>query len=219
MNVLGGYISLNALILFANLLALFCILVLIFKLLMELRFYLKRIKLIVKIKRVCKEKNYKLIKTSAFSLFKGRKLKDECDFYIKTEKELLSVKLLGTHRKGKVLVFFMDEYCFRLYTRCRYSRSLMGEPTFSDGIKRKTPKINFEYGLNFENDLPLRKILLLNPAPLRVETSSNEYNGKGTEYCDTDRIFDFYIYGGHSFVKSLNEGFDFEKSDRIFEER
>ena len=183
----------------------------------QLRFYCKRIIFIIKLNRICDKKRYKIIKNSPILLFKGRRLKFKCDFYIKTEKELLSVKLFGTFQKRKILVFFEERYCFRVYGR--YRQSSTGQVAFTDTIKRKTPTIDWKYRLDFDNNLPIRKILLLNPAPFRVETSSEYYNGMGIEYCDTDKIFDFYIYGGQAFIKSLDKGFNFENSDRIFSER
>lgn len=73
------------------------------------RFLWKRISLLVKIKRVCKKRNYSLKIINHYLLFSGFERK-QSDFVIETDDAVYSVKLVGLVFKNNYLKFIDDTH-------------------------------------------------------------------------------------------------------------
>ena len=124
----------------------------------------KRLLLLVKIKKVCKEKGHYLQGMHAF-WFLGGKNGTRCDCVIETAKEVFAIKLFGMPRRKRILVFTEKREYF---TRMLVGMLLLIMESFDSKIQL-FPEYDFAC-VNHEvsGDKKLRKILLVNPVPMEM---------------------------------------------------
>ena len=205
---LGEHMTENARRYFFWILVTFCCLIIAYYIFLNVRLYFKRLKFVLKLKSVCNDCGYKIYKRNVFSFFNGKKIHKKCDLIIETTTDVFVIKLFGVLKKKKSLrIIDENTYCLRLTDfRNRHS----------DSIKRKL-YIDFDYSkinADISKDKNIRKILLLNPSPRDVLV------GDYDNFCDGDRVFDFYFFSSHKFLNKLKKNdFHFEDIDRIYFER
>lgn len=153
-----------------------------------IRLFFKRLSLLFKIKRVCRDKGYAL-RGKHFLWFLGGKEGKNCDCVIETEKELFAVKLFGMPRRKRVLVFKeKKEFFVRILMLLVEGRFFFWIREVFDGKAKPLP----EYDFSLKNkpmlsDKKLRKILLVNPVPMEIllqaENSKETILIPGDEVC------------------------------------
>ena len=130
-----------------------------------IRCFFKRLICMAKIKRVCREKGYRLHATHPF-WFLGSKHAKKCDLHIETATEVFSVKLFGMPRRLTVLVIQENgEYFIRSFVALI---SYGGGVRFPiDGKGKSMPVYNFRYKYRDEWEIKTpRRILLVNPVSM-----------------------------------------------------
>ena len=159
-----------------------------------MRFIVKRLILIIKLKKLCRKSNAKLYLTHPFSLFSGIHGKN-CNLYIETQYEIMSVKLFGLGDKPYYITFMPD----RRYTVTRFfivpgARGVFNQPIVSK--EKNIPRYRFDYKFKSEwNFKTFRKILLINP----VSMDHKVRNKSSWKYlCNGDFLYDIetYSYNG-----------------------
>ncbi len=135
----------------------------------------KRIFLVVKLKKACKKGGASLF-PARFLWFFGTKRGRSCDFYIKTRREIISVKLFGTPRRHCELIFTYDGgYFIRNFVAVVAPGGGFRYPL--DGKRRKMPEYDLRH--NFRADWELltpRRILLVHPVCNEIKTRAD--NGR-----------------------------------------
>lgn len=129
-----------------------------------IRCFFKRLNLLSKIKKVCREKGYRLLGTHHF-WFLGGKNGKKCDCMIETAEELFAIKLFGMPRRRRILVFKENK---EFFTRILVEMLLLIRETF-DSKAKPFPEYDFTPGnIAVPGDKKLRKILLVNPVPMEM---------------------------------------------------
>lgn len=137
-----------------------------------IRYFFKRVLCMIKIKRICRKKKYKLHKTHPL-WFLGGKYRHTCDCYVETPKDVFSIKFFGIQRRIKILIFKENnEYYTRRFFVIPY---ILGNIWFKfDGDHIKLPDYDFKYKYRREwEEKALHKILLVNPITMTVRTQSS----------------------------------------------
>lgn len=163
-----------------------------------LRFIFKRTALIIKLKNLCRKNNAKLYFTNPLSPFSGIKRKN-CDLYIETQYEILSIKLFGLGDKPYYITIMPE----RKYSVTRFfiipgARGVFNQPITSKD--RVFPNYKFDHRFKKEwNYKTLRKILLINPISMDYKVSSERSKGY---LCNGDVIcgMEAFSYSG---IKSI----------------
>ncbi|MBQ8634506.1 MAG: hypothetical protein IJ420_12975 [Lachnospiraceae bacterium] len=129
-----------------------------------IRCLFKRLDLRSKLKRVCREKGYRLQGTHSL-WFLGGKNRMQSDCIIETAEEVFSIKLFGMPRRKRVLVFTEKKEYF---TRILVGMLLLIRESF-DSKAKPFPEFDFTC-VNYDasEDKKLRKILLVNPVPMEM---------------------------------------------------
>lgn len=131
-----------------------------------IRCLFKRLNLLFKIKKICREKGHRLLGTHSF-WFLGGKNGNCCDCTIETAEEVLAIKLFGMPRRKRVLVFTEKREYF---TRILVGMLLLIRESF-DSKAKPFPEYDFAYAYANKaasDDKKLRKILLINPVPMEM---------------------------------------------------
>ena len=144
-----------------------CILIVIF-LLPFFRLFFKRIVCMVKIKKVCTKRGYKIYQTCPF-WFLGNKYGKKCDLYIETANEVFAIKLFGMPRKLSVLVIKENgEYFIRSYIALMSYGSGIRFPI--NGKPKQMPAYDFRYRYKDEWEIKTpRHVLLVNPVSMEIK--------------------------------------------------
>ena len=132
-----------------------------------LRFLCKRIVLTVRVKRLCKKTNARLVKCGLL-WWLGLRILSKCDFYLELDREIYSVKLFELLYRQSVLCFTWEDSFF--------IRSFMGFLGWGgrvlytfNGKKKPVPRYDFRY--RFEDEWELKNphnILLVNPVCMEI---------------------------------------------------
>lgn len=123
-------------------------------------FVIKRSRLLFKLKKA----NAKVTGTHKF-WFLGTRGGEKCDFYVETEKEILSVKLFNCddHRFSK-LVLTDDRHFFFRKRAVFVSMSPGASDVYDDGRRMSRPDYDFNYRPRVEwKDKAMKNVLLVNP--------------------------------------------------------
>lgn len=160
------------------------------------RFFIKRIILCVKLKRVCKRQGYKLTGKRPF-WFLGNRGGKNADLGIETDKALFSIKLFGPVRKNtKLIIKENGDYVIRKYYAFLSSRSQA--LLFSDSNPKPFGKYDFGCGYH-QNGVAC--IILQHPAA--VEVRHQPTNGNENIISDGDALCGADIYSLKGFIKKL----------------
>lgn len=168
-----------------------------------IRFFIKRISLVLKLKRTCKKCGARLIPTRRFWFLGGRNGKT-CEFHIETDKEILSVKLFQMLRRSSSLHFTENEeyYCEHCII------TLFGKYGGSSSITYKTkPKILPYYDFSVKlpaSDKPQRKLLLINPVCSAFFIHGKEKDGKNAFADIGDTLGDTELYALKPLLRHLS---------------
>ncbi len=148
-----------------------------------MRFFIKRIIMISRIKRICSLKKLKY-KANYFGHVLGNFNGKNCDFYIETNDKVYSVKLCGTYWR-KDLCDFMDKNHYAI-------RSLSFQFAHTkNSVKYKVktkPAYNFRYKFSESYyTKELIPIILMNPTSINVtynkrEIGNSDFVGEGYFY-------------------------------------
>ena len=126
------------------------------------RFFIKRILLFLKLKKVCKNNGAVIIPAKKLWIF-GLRSGKRCDFHIETEKELLSVKLFQMLRRSSTLhltdenKFYCEHCIITVFGRYGGSNAITYKTK-----PRRIPDYDFSSKLP-KIEKPQRKLLLVNP--------------------------------------------------------
>ena len=133
-----------------------------------IRCFFKRLKCANKIKRLCRNKNYKIHATHPL-WFLGSKHTKKCDFYIETANEVFAVKLFGMPRRLSILILKENgEY---------FIRSFIALISYGGGIRfpingkpKPMPVYDFRYKYRDEWEIKTpRRVLLVNPVSMEFK--------------------------------------------------
>ena len=133
-----------------------------------IRCFFKRLKCVYKIKRLCRNKNYKIHATHPL-WFLGSKHTKKCDFYIETANEVFAVKMFGMPRRLSILILKENgEY---------FIRSFIALISYGGGIRfpingkpKPMPAYNFRHKYRDEWEIKTpRRVLLVNPASMEFK--------------------------------------------------
>ena len=173
--------------------------VILFVSLPYIRCFFKRLNCSIKIKNVCNEKGYTFHKNHVL-WFLGGKNGKQCECYIETDKEVLSIKLFGVSKKRRVLVFLENGgYFLRrfVYVELRIQYAF-------DGKVKEFPTCDFDYECEVLTEgKPIRKVLLMNPVPMEMRMQAR--NSKETIISPGDKVYDLEIYNLSGLLKELRE--------------
>ena len=125
-------------------------------------FIVRRLSFAATIKRICKNNNYVFKPVGKFWFLSGISRR-HCDFFIRTDKEVLCVKLCGFVLKRTHLVFSTPDS----YSVKRLSFQLSSSVPAIQYTTYTKPEYDFEY--NYPDEffgLPKQNIILVFPAPL-----------------------------------------------------
>ena len=166
-----------------------------------IRLFVKRISLVIRLKKACKEKGYSLVSVKPLWFLSLNNSKN-CDFYIIKEYEILCVKLFGLRRRDSTLVFMDDNKC----SLRKYIKGLPPAIVYSSPVQtaiKSLPVFNFryKYKLDWELKMP-RNILLINPVSAEIKyaprsggerfVGSNE-KINNFEIASLSRFISFYV--------------------------
>jgi len=133
-----------------------------------IRCFFKRLKCVYKIKRLCRNKNYKIHATHPV-WFLGSKHTKKCDLYIETANEVFAVKLFGMPRRLSILILKENgEY---------FIRSFIALISYGGGIRfpingkpKPMPAYDFRYKYRDEWEIKTpRRVLLVNPVSMEFK--------------------------------------------------
>lgn len=132
-----------------------------------IRCFVKRLSCAGKIKKLCREKGYKMHAAHPF-WFLGGKRGAKCDLYVETANEVFAVKLFGMPRRRSVLIFKENgEYFIRRFIGFSSYGSAIRYPI--DGRSRRLPQYDFRYKYRDEWEIKTpRHILLVNPISMEI---------------------------------------------------
>lgn len=133
-----------------------------------IRCFFKRLKCANKIKRLCRNKNYKIHATHPF-WFLGSKHINKCDLYIETENEVFAIKLFGMLRRHTILIFKENgEYFIRSFIAFAPYGLPLRFPI--DSKSKQLPLYNFRYKYQHSWEIKTpRHILLVNPVSMEFK--------------------------------------------------
>lgn len=130
-----------------------------------IRYFFKRLSCMFKIKRMCRNKSFKIHAVNPF-WFLGNKYSHKCDLYIETPNEVFAIKLFGMLRRRSVLIFKENgEYIVRKFIALSAYGSVIQNPI--DSKPKLLPNYDFRhrYRVEWEIKTP-RNILLINPVSM-----------------------------------------------------
>ena len=167
----------------------------------------KRAKIILKLKKKCRQLGYALELKRGF--FKGLKFnKEGIDFVVHTPTKKWAVRFM-TPKKRKCHITFLDKNTIEI-------KKIKGTVRLRNGIfgynslKIKPDKItheNYSYDdvITF-NNVPVQKILLVNPVPL--DMFKRDSGGSYIPIDTGERLFDYMLCSGTGFLNTLEREHD-----------
>ena len=157
--------------------------VLVINLYPYLRTGVKRVLMVGKLKKFCRENGYTLVPVGRLWMFAHR-LGKNCDFYIETPNTVYAVKLFGLRKRNQYLVFTREgSFYVRNFIHV-FTPYAATARFYRDSKPRKLPDYNFRVGFRDEWYLKsIRTVLLLNPTCVeihinRVSKESTVGNGE-----------------------------------------
>lgn len=125
-----------------------------------IRLLIKRVIMSIKIKKICKRKKFRLYGTHLLWMF-GRKNGRNCDLYIETPIEILSIKLFETLHYHSIVYFTEHGTYFvrRFIGFIANTGSMLRMPI--DGREKKCQLYNFRRKFQFEWEIKTPKNILL----------------------------------------------------------
>ncbi len=167
-----------------------------------IRCFFKRLICMSRIKKLCRNKGYKMQATHPF-WFLGSKHSNKCDLYIETANEVFAVKLFGVaHRPTNFVIKENGEYFIRSFI-VPISHGC-GVPLHINGKPKPIPAYNFRYKYEneSENKTP-RNVLLVNP--VSMELRHQPHHGDETIVNAGDIINGMEIYSLPQFLGALEK--------------
>lgn len=130
-----------------------------------IRLFVKRIRCMKKIKKICNERGYKTYVTHPLWFF-GSKHAKKCDLYIETANEVFAIKLFGMPRRRTILVLKENsDYFIRSFIAFAPYGSAIRYPI--DSKLKHMPTYNFRYKYKNEWEIKTpRRVLLVNPVSM-----------------------------------------------------
>ncbi len=165
-----------------------------------IRCFFKRLICAAKIKRMCQRKN--LATHPMHPLwFLGSKKTKNCDLYIETPTQVLSVKLFGAPRRLSILTLKENgNYFFRSYIVLVSYGAGFHVPF--DGRERAMPSFDFRYQYKEAWDgKDIRNILLTNPAPMEFRYQPR--HGGENIVCVGDTVNGMQLYSLQHLLREL----------------
>ena len=133
-----------------------------------IRCFCKRWVCMGKIKKVCRNKGYKIYPTHPI-WFLGNKHEKKCDLYIETRNEVFSIKLFGMPRRRTILLFKENgEYFIRSFIAFAPYGSAIRYPIDSKAKPMPTYNFRYKYKEEWEIKTP-RRVLLVNPVSMEFK--------------------------------------------------
>lgn len=133
-----------------------------------IRFLFKRISLCCRIKQSCRRANFQLHVTRRL-WWLGQRSRQNCDFYVETPTQIISVKLFNMLRRRDVLVFTRDNKWFiRSYVALMTN---IGTALMLPLEKRKHNLCAYNFRYRFVADWEIktpRRVLLIHPTCIEV---------------------------------------------------
>lgn len=156
-----------------------------------IRCFFKRLKCARKIKKLCRQKGYRISKTHKL-WFLGNKYAKKCDLHVETENEVLSIKLFGMPRRLSILIlkengeFFIRSYIALISAYSSFLSPINSKP-------KQLPVYDFKIGYRNEWDSKTqRRILLINP--ISMETRRQPHHGGEIVISSGDTVNGMEIY-------------------------
>ncbi|MBR6783845.1 MAG: hypothetical protein IKM32_04055 [Clostridia bacterium] len=159
-----------------------------------LRFALSRLFTAIKIKCLCRNK-FKLKSACPLWYLRNKSTKN-AELLIETEKELLSVKLLGSYRKNTKF-FITQSGCWFIRKYYAFLSSKSIDLQYTDSKPR--PLSDFAFVADARK--PIRKIILVTPKPLEIKYQ--KFHGTDIIVNCGDNLFGLEIHTLDSFLKAL----------------
>lgn len=150
-----------------------------------------------KLKKLCKQKGYRLEFKRSFWQSLTWADNGEIDFILKAGEYTYFVRFATATKKLSTMSFASkNELCYTKHPRNNKFTLIFD---FKD--KKKTMRISFPSGID-ANDKHMIKAILINPVPMNIEKSAG-IDG-GTEPTGTgERIFDYTIFNGVGFLETI----------------
>lgn len=156
-----------------------------------------RLKFRRKLKKMCKEKNYRLEFKRGFWKSLTWADKGELDFILKAGRWVYYVRYATATKYLSTMSFLSkNELCY-----IKHPRDNKFTLIFDFKDKKKTMQISFPKGID-PNDKYSVKAILINPVPMNIVRSGGMSGG--TEPTGTgEKIFDFTIFNGVGFLETI----------------
>ena len=134
-----------------------------------IRLFVKRIRCMKKIKKICNKRGYKTYETHPLWFF-GSKHAKKCDLYIETANEVFAIKLFGMPRRFSILVLKENgEYFIRNFIALISSIG-QGIRFPIDSKPKPMPVYDFRYKYRDEWEIKTpRRVLLVNPVSMEFK--------------------------------------------------
>ena len=146
------------------------------------RFLAKRLHCLIKIKRVCKNRGFRLQGLHRLWFLGGNQRKS-FDCTIETSEELLVVKLFGVAMRKRILVFTEN----RSYFTRAFSGALLAFVESFDSRVKTIPEYEL-VGDESLNGKPIHKILLVNPVPMDMQLKGAQDKAGNAHAAGIDKI-------------------------------
>ncbi len=130
-----------------------------------IRCFFKRLICMVKIKKICRKKGYRLYATHPF-WFLGSKHGKTCDLYIETESEVFAIKLFGMPKRSVILILQENgEYVIRRFIAVTSNGAIIQFPIQSK--PKGMPNYDFQHAcMDAWKRKTQRRILLVHPVSM-----------------------------------------------------
>ncbi len=131
----------------------------------HIRCFFKRMICMVKIKKICQKKDYRLYATHPF-WFLGSKHGKRCDLYIETASEVFAIKLFGMPKRSAILILLENgEYVIRRFIAVTSNGAIIQFPI--QGKPKGMPDYDFQYTyMDVWKRKTQRRILLVHPVSM-----------------------------------------------------
>ena len=205
----------NLLLLTPGILAILLLIVAVF----YLRTFVARVKLIRKLKKVCKERGYELfdLKRPYRSIFRDN---EKYTFAVSIGKTTYYCRLIACINRGNKYTFSDDGILTRVkmihmpkVVRMSSAGGYVQMADYGTGDDLELFGFSSEIDYTFEADG--EKILLLNPTPRRVLKKNDKHTA---EMDNGDKIGEYSVYTGNAFLRLIDRLGE-DRKERIFHDR
>lgn len=167
----------------------FLVVMIILRILRYIKAFFKRKSFVKNLKKICKEREYKIeIRQNPYkSIFISS---SEPAILVYTKEKVYAVYFFTALRRDSALKFYDENYA-------EFWHYIMKQmPPLRRGKYYSLSDITIE-----NNDLPVEKILLVNPAPFQIYKGSS----KGSEVVDNnEKMFGYTLYAGTGFCNMID---------------